>query len=110
VSISLHEIIFLFNKLLATYQKLTVTLTIRIRQYRLRISQWDRDKNVKPSEMKGIIRKRQRRNLVEVEKKPLEFSVRGRKVEDQKIDRFMKRYGIPQSLLYSPKSIAGESH
>ena len=59
--------------------------------------------------MKAIVKRRQRRKLVEVEKKPLKFTIRGREVDDQKINRFMKRYGIPESLLYFPTPGAGWS-
>lgn len=79
----------------------------RIRQYRLRISQWGFDKNIKPGEMKAIVRRRQRRKLVETDKPDLAFSVRGENVDPQKIDRFMKRNGISQDTPYSPASVTG---
>jgi len=79
----------------------------RIRQYRLRISQWKQDKNIKHAEMKAIIKRRQRRKLIEVKKDPLKFIIRGQEIDDQKINRFMKRYGIPDSLLYFPTPGAG---
>ena len=78
----------------------------RVRQYRLRITQWGFDKNVKPKEMKGIVRLRQRRRLLETDKGELQFAVRGREVDPAKIDRFMTRNAIPQSQLYSPSSVA----
>jgi hypothetical protein len=80
----------------------------RIRQYRLRISQWGLDKNIKEREMKYIVRQRQRRKLVDDHKNPFQFTVRGNEVEEGKIDRFMKRKGIPPSLLYSPRSVGCE--
>ncbi|CAO2653511.1 Nn.00g029220.m01.CDS01 [Neocucurbitaria sp. VM-36] len=76
--------------------------TAELRQYRLRVSQWGKDKNVKPPEMSAIVRKRQRRKLVEVSKAELAFEVRGVPVEPQKIDRWMKRHEVPESLLYAP--------
>ncbi|KAH8732423.1 hypothetical protein GQ44DRAFT_766561 [Phaeosphaeriaceae sp. PMI808] len=71
-----------------------------IRQYRLRISQWGLDKNVKTREMKAIVRKRQQRKLVDVTKGELVFNIRGNEVGPQKIDRFMKRNNIPESQLF----------
>ncbi|KAF2248169.1 hypothetical protein BU26DRAFT_519899 [Trematosphaeria pertusa] len=76
------------------------------RQYRTRISQWRKDKNVKPQEMKAIVRKRQQRKLVEVDKRGLVFEVRDNEVEPRKIDRWMKRHGIPESLPYAPSPAA----
>ncbi|KIN05215.1 hypothetical protein OIDMADRAFT_66026, partial [Oidiodendron maius Zn] len=80
--------------------------TAEVRQYRLRITQWGFDKNVKPKEMKGIVKLRQRRRLLETDKGELQFAVRGQKVDPAKIDRFMTRHAIPQSQLYSPSSVA----
>lgn len=73
----------------------------RLRQYRTRISQWGLDKNIKPQEMKAIVRKRQRRKLVDRSKRTLTFTVRGNEVDEQKIDRWMKRNGIPEDELYT---------
>ena len=78
----------------------------RIRQYRTRISQWGLDKNIKPEEMRSIVRKRQQRKLVEVNKGELIFQVRGYKIEPQKIDRWMKRHEVPESTLYAPSPAA----
>ncbi|KAF2736995.1 hypothetical protein EJ04DRAFT_395115, partial [Polyplosphaeria fusca] len=77
-----------------------------LRQYRTRISQWGEDKNVKPQEMKAIVRKRQKRKLVETNKRPLEFEVRGSQVEPQKIERWMKRHDVLESFLYAPSPAA----
>ncbi|KAF2271084.1 TPR-like protein, partial [Lojkania enalia] len=76
--------------------------TAELRQYRTRVSQWGKDKNVKPQEMRAIVRKRQQRRLVEVNKGELLFKVRGKQVEPQKIDRWMKSHEVPESLLYAP--------
>ncbi|KAF2177735.1 hypothetical protein K469DRAFT_602421 [Zopfia rhizophila CBS 207.26] len=76
------------------------------RQYRTRISQWGMDKNVKPQEMAAIVRKRQRRKLVETNKGQLVFEVRGSQVEPQKIERWMKRKGVVESSLYAPSPAA----
>ncbi|KAF2466286.1 TPR-like protein [Lindgomyces ingoldianus] len=76
--------------------------TAEIRQYRTRISQWGKDKNIKPEEMKAIVRKRQERKLVESSKRELVFTVRGSEVEPQKINRWMKRNNVRESLLYAP--------
>ncbi|KZM23330.1 hypothetical protein ST47_g5538 [Ascochyta rabiei] len=77
-----------------------------LRQYRTRISQWNQDKNVKPEEMQAIVRKRQRRKLIETNKRELIFNVRGNHVPPQKIERWMKRHDVAGSFLYSPISAA----
>ncbi|XTI88634.1 hypothetical protein V2W45_1520928 [Cenococcum geophilum] len=48
-----------------------------------------------------IVRKRQQRKLVKDGESELIFTVRGNKVEPQKIDRWVKRNGVPESLLYA---------
>jgi hypothetical protein len=86
---------------------LAISLTLsRERQYRTRISQWRLDKNVKTKEMEAIVRKRQRRKLVETDKPDLIFAVRGNIVEPKKINRWMKRNGIAESNIYAPCSAA----
>ncbi|TKA52018.1 hypothetical protein B0A49_12511 [Cryomyces minteri] len=77
-----------------------------IRQYRTRISQWGLDKNIKPHEMSAVVRKRQRRKLIESQKGELTFTVRGNEVEPQKIDRWMKRNEIPENVVYAPSPAA----
>ncbi|ORY17830.1 Tetratricopeptide repeat-domain-containing protein [Clohesyomyces aquaticus] len=77
-----------------------------LRQYRTRISQWGKDKNVKPREMEAIVRKRQNRKLLEPNKGPLMFEVRGGQVEPQKIKRWMKRHDVAESFLYAPSPAA----
>jgi hypothetical protein len=64
------------------------------------------DKNVKPNEMKSIVRKRQRRKLVDSDKGELVFAVRENIVEPEKVDRWMKRNGIGESTLYAPSPAA----
>ncbi|PVH70226.1 hypothetical protein DL98DRAFT_388852, partial [Cadophora sp. DSE1049] len=76
--------------------------TATIRQYRSRLSQWGLDKKVKPHEMKAIVKKRQRRRLVETDKGELVFKLRGNLVEPHKIDRWMRKNGIMQNTAYSP--------
>ncbi|KAH6882639.1 Clr5 domain-containing protein [Alternaria rosae] len=78
------------------------SFTAEIRQYRSRLSQWKLDKNIKPEEMKAIIRHRQRRGLVETDKPDLKFRVRGQEVEPQKIERWMKRHDISENMVYAP--------
>ncbi|RGP64701.1 kinesin light chain 2 [Fusarium sporotrichioides] len=80
--------------------------TAELRQYRTRITQWGKDKNIKPGEMAAIVRKRQKRNLVEVDKRELIFTVRGRNVDPHKIDRWMARNGVSQTSLYAPSPTA----
>lgn len=81
----------------------------RIRQYRTRISQWGRDKKIKPAEMAAIVRKRQQRKLVENDKRDQRFTVRDRVVDPQKIDRWMNRHDISQTSLYAPNPEACKS-
>ena len=78
----------------------------RLRQYRSRISQWGQDKNVKPQEMQAIVRKYQKRKLIEPHKRRLVFEVRGTEVDRQKIERWMKRHGALENLLYASSSAA----
>ncbi|WXC58018.1 hypothetical protein SNK03_003916 [Fusarium graminearum] len=80
--------------------------TAELRQYRTRITQWGKDKNVKSQEMSAIVRKRQQRRLVEVDKREQTFTVRGRDVEPHKIDRWMTRNNVPQTSLYAPSPAA----
>jgi hypothetical protein len=75
----------------------------------MRISQWGMDKNVKPQEMRAIVRKRQQRRLNERNRGDLVFEVRGDTVEPHKIDRWMKRHNVPDSLLYAPSPAACKS-
>lgn len=56
--------------------------------------------------MKAIVRKRQQRKLVETGKGELMFKVRGSVVEPRKIDRWMKKEGVPESMLYAPSPAA----
>ncbi|KAF2755063.1 hypothetical protein EJ05DRAFT_478872 [Pseudovirgaria hyperparasitica] len=76
------------------------------RQYRTRISQWGKDKNIKPEEMEAIVRKRQKRKLIETNKGQLKFEVRGSEVEPQMIERRMKRHEVVDSFLYAPSPAA----
>jgi len=78
----------------------------RLRQYRTRITQWKKDKNIKTEEMKAIVRKQQQRKLIEVDKRELEFKIRDHPVEQQKIDRWKKRNNVVDSLLYVPSPAA----
>ncbi|KAL1592977.1 hypothetical protein SLS59_009447 [Nothophoma quercina] len=66
----------------------------------------EKDKNVKPHEMQAIVRKRLKRKLVETKKGPLAFEVRGSQVEQQKIERWMKRHKVVESALYAPSPAA----
>lgn len=56
--------------------------------------------------MKAIVRKRQRRNIVENGRGELAFWVRDNEVEPQKIDRWMKRNNIPADILYGASPAA----
>ncbi|KAK3370648.1 hypothetical protein B0H63DRAFT_441076 [Podospora didyma] len=72
-----------------------------LRQYRFRISKWGLDKKVKPHEYQAIVRKRQRRKLVDTHRGELAFTVRGVEVDNQKIERWMKGRGISDHLPYA---------
>jgi len=80
----------------------------RIRQYKSRIKQWKLDKNIKPDEMKCIVRKRQKRKLLDGDKPELVFQVRGNQVDEAKIDRWMNKHEIPNSMLYAASPAACE--
>jgi hypothetical protein len=77
------------------------------KQYKDRIEKWGINvKNFKRSEMKAVVRKRQRRKLDE--NKDSVFRIRGREVESEKIVKFMKRNGISETSNYLPTSpVAG---
>jgi hypothetical protein len=66
------------------------------------LSEWGHDKNIKSKEMMVIVRKRQKRRLLEVDKGELTFELRGSMVESENIDRWMKRNGITDKMLYTP--------
>jgi hypothetical protein len=59
--------------------------------------------------MEAIVRKRQGRKLVEVDKRELAFKFRGNEVELPKIERWTKRNNIPENFLYAPSSAACKS-
>lgn len=73
---------------------------LRMRQCKYRFSKWGLRKNINSKEMGFIVMQRQRRKLVDVEKPPLRFRVRGKDVENAKIDRWMKSHGIRENDLY----------
>ena len=56
--------------------------------------------------MKAIVRKRQQRRLVETDKGELAFRIRGNVVEPEKIDRWMKRNDVTDSMIYAPSPAA----
>jgi hypothetical protein len=85
----------------------TVVLTfLRVRQYKSRITQWKSNKNVKREEMKHIDRKRQERKLLQPNRPELTFQVRGIEVDSAKIERWMNRHEVPESMLYAPSPVA----
>ncbi|RGP65710.1 kinesin light chain 2 [Fusarium longipes] len=77
-----------------------------LRQYRTRLTQWGKDKNVKPAEMAAIVRKRQQRRFDNGDKGEQAFTVRGITVESHKIDRWMARNGVSQTSLYATSPAA----
>ncbi len=56
--------------------------------------------------MQAIVRKRQRRKLVETNKPELAFKVRDSPVQPQKIERWMKNHHVVESALYAPSPAA----
>jgi hypothetical protein len=64
---------------------------------------------VNREEMQAIVRKRQKRKLVEPNKGELVFEVRGSQVQPRKIERWMKRHEVADSFLYAPSPAACES-
>jgi hypothetical protein len=76
-----------------------------VKQYKDRIEKWGINvKNFKGSEMKAVVRKKQKRKLDE--QKESGFRIRGREVGSEKIEKFMKRNGIPENSEYWPTSPA----
>jgi hypothetical protein len=72
----------------------------------MRLSKWGKDKNIKPQEMKAIVRKQQKRKLIETDKRGLQFSIRGNAVEESKVVQWMKSHRILESSLYAPSPTA----
>lgn len=58
--------------------------------------------------MQAIVRKRQQRKITIRHKGDLTFQVRGEVVNAEKVDRWMKRHGIPESTIYAPSPAASE--
>jgi hypothetical protein len=79
----------------------------RLRQYKSRTTAWRLDKNIKPAEMKSIVKKMQKRKLVEVNKPELIFRMRGKGVVMTKVACWMKNHGLSDSMPYSPESVVG---
>jgi hypothetical protein len=50
--------------------------------------------------MKAIVRKRQHRTFREPDKAELAFEVRGHMVENEDIERWMRRHGVSKDDLY----------
>jgi hypothetical protein len=84
---------------------------IRVRsekQYKYRFDKWKLEKNVSQTKMPGISRIRKERRLHE--QKETEFSLRGRPIPPEKIDRWEKRHNSAEDQAVSPNgSIAGTS-
>lgn len=58
--------------------------------------------------MTAIVRKQQQRDLVDIEKGPLAFSVRGKPVEPERIQRWMRSRGVSRDDRYAPDFAARE--
>jgi hypothetical protein len=85
---------------------LLANLRTRIRQYKSRISKWNLDKNIKPKEMKAIVRKKLERKLLEPDRPEYSFRIRGVEVDSSKIDRWIHAHGVSESTPYSTSSRA----
>jgi hypothetical protein len=71
------------------------------RQYKSRIGKWGLDKNIKPKEMMHIVRKRQRRKLIEKDKPEYRFRVNNIEVSPAKISRWMQDHDVPEDAMYA---------
>ncbi|KAF5535891.1 kinesin light chain 2 [Fusarium mexicanum] len=80
--------------------------TAQPRQYQTRITKWGKDKKIKNAEMTAIARKHQQREILETDKRKLQFTVRGREVDAGRIDRWMDRNNVPRNELYAPSPAA----
>ena len=58
--------------------------------------------------MQTIVKRRQYRKLVETNKRDLGFRVKGRKVPEERIDAWMKRYKVPQDEPFHVEGSSGE--
>jgi hypothetical protein len=59
--------------------------------------------------MEAIVRKRQKRTLQEPLRPELVFYVRGQKVKEAKIERWMQDKGVSDSALFAPSPAACKS-
>jgi hypothetical protein len=57
--------------------------------------------------MKYIVKRMQRRKLIEADKPELTITFRNKQVEVSKVRRWMKDNGVSESLPYSPESVVG---
>jgi hypothetical protein len=64
------------------------------------------DKNIKKNEMKAIVRKRQKRKLIDTNKPELRFKVREKVVDSKKVDRWIKRNNLPENDPVAPSPAA----
>jgi hypothetical protein len=86
--------------------RVLLTNPLRLRQYKSRISKWKLDKNVKSKEMETIVRKQLQRQFLAPERPALSFSVRHTEVDTVKIQRWMRRHGVPDNAQYLPDTTA----
>jgi hypothetical protein len=71
----------------------------RERQYKRRITQWNLDKNIKDSDMKVMLRMQLKRK--NEQGKESEFTIHGRPVQAQKLERYVRRKGLSNSEIMS---------
>ncbi|KAF2627195.1 hypothetical protein BU25DRAFT_368965 [Macroventuria anomochaeta] len=73
-----------------------------LRQYETVIEKWKLGKYIKLREMASIVRKVQQRKLIDIDQGDLTFKVRGKRVETERIKRWMRAHGVPEDELYVP--------
>ncbi|CZR66739.1 uncharacterized protein PAC_16640 [Phialocephala subalpina] len=78
------------------------------RQYKSKVSEWKMDKNIRKTEMKFMVRKQESRKSEKGKKSA--FRIRGRPVEQRKIDRFRKeRDGEMQAPAPPLSTVSGDT-
>ncbi|KAK2594896.1 hypothetical protein QQS21_007395 [Conoideocrella luteorostrata] len=74
------------------------------RQLKSILKKWNVGTNIRRGEMKAIIRRVVQDSLAHPDGPALQLSLRGQRVPQEKIDRFMRREGIRHDEQYSPAS------
>ena len=72
-------------------------ICVRPKQFKDRIKKWKLKKNIQPNEMMGMIRKQKEREAGEG--KETAFNLRGRPVDQSKIERYKRDHGIDEDVV-----------